>query len=78
MVSSGEMESYRVSFLAVSDVEKMAAKSFGYCIFGLAYILLVASFAGDAVNDIRAFTTDIVFAREHLVCGAADKVARFV
>lgn len=44
----------------------------------MANILLVAGFAGDAVNHIGAFTANVEFAGKHLVCGAANEGAGFV
>ena len=52
------------------DVEKMAAESLCYDVFGLSTVV-TAGFAGNVVDDVRTFATDVVFARVFSAGGGA-------
>jgi len=43
----------------------------------LAYILFKALFASDAVDEVGAFTRNVVFARKGFPCGRTDKSGCF-
>ena len=73
MVTSGKMKSYCVSFLVVSDIEKVATKSLCHCVSGLTYILFVAGFACYAVDKVGAFAAYVVFARVGNTCSGTLK-----
>ena len=78
MVLTREMETNSICFFAVSNVEKVRIKSLGQTVFGLANILFLAGLAGNEVDQIRALTSYIEFARESFTCGVAGEGGAFV
>jgi len=69
---------YSVGFLWLGDAVKMTFKAFFNSVFGLAHILGRAKFAGDAINQIIAVASDVMFTFMCLTSGGANYLSGLV
>ena len=70
-----EVFTYFALWLVVGCIVEMCLESVHQAVLCLSHILLVTTFAGEAVNQVRALTSDVVFGNKLPAQGVAFDAA---